>query len=507
MPDPQRIVEMRNINKTFGGVRALKGVSFSCNTGEVHTVVGQNGAGKSTLMKILAGDYLADDGEIYLAGKRARIVSPRDAQALGISIIHQELNLLPELSVAANVFLGREPRSLFGFLTESEMMRRSSEVLKRLGVDINPAVHVGSLSIAQQQMVEIARSLLLQARVVIMDEPSATLGTRELERLFQAIDSLKRQGVAIIYISHRLAEVFMVSDRVTVFRDGEVVGSRPVAEFDRVSLVRMMIGSSTFTEQFPARGASAGREVLRIENLSSEPVLHGVSLSVHSGEIVGLAGLMGSGRSELARAILGVLPCNKGAVWLNGAPVRFRSPRIAIARGIGYLPESRKEEGLVMGMSIMHNTALPSLRARQILGFVRGRAERTKVGLTATQLAIRTPTLLQEVERLSGGNQQKVAIAKWLICDPTLLIFDEPTRGVDVLAKTEIWKLMRALANAGAAVLMISSELPEVIGMSDRVVVLHKGRVAGELAAAQADEETILTLASFGESLSHAGSN
>jgi ribose transport system ATP-binding protein len=487
-------------------VQALKKVSFSCNTGEVHTVVGQNGAGKSTLMKILAGDYAADEGEIYLAGKRVRFSSPREAQALGISIIHQELNLLPDLTVAANVFLGREPRHALGFLAEAELRERSAEALRRLGVDIDPAARVGGLSIAQQQMVEIAKALLLRARVVIMDEPSATLGTRELEKLFQAIDSLKKEGVAVIYISHRLAEVFMVSDRVTVFRDGEVVDSRPVGDFDRISLVRMMIGSNTFTEQFPPRGSRRGAEVVKVEGLVSEPYLHGINLSVHSGEIVGLAGLMGSGRSELARAILGVLPCSKGAVRFNGALVRFRSPRAAIGKGIAYLPESRKEEGLVMGMSILHNAALSSLRARQLIGFVRDRPERVAVGKTAATLSIRTPSLLQEVERLSGGNQQKVAIAKWLICDPSLIIFDEPTRGVDVLAKGEIWRLMRALADAGTAVLMISSELPEILGMSDRIVVLHKGRVAGELPAAEMDEEKILTLASFGESTPHAGS-
>jgi ribose transport system ATP-binding protein len=353
-------------------------------------------------------------------------------------------------------------------------------------------------------MVEIAKALLVRARVVIMDEPSATLGTRELEKLFQAIDSLKREGVAVVYISHRLAEVFMVSDRVTVFRDGTVVDSRPVGEFDRVSLVRMMIGSSTFTEQFPPRGSTRGPEIVRVEGLVSEPYLHGVNLSVHAGEIVGLAGLMGSGRSELARAILGVLRYSRGAVRFKGTRVRFRSPRIAIRNGIGYLPESRKEEGLVMGMSILHNVALSTLRVRQVLGFIRRRAESAEVGKTAATLAIRTPSLLQEVERLSGGNQQKVAIAKWLIRDPSFIIFDEPTRGVDVQAKTEIWKLMRALADAGTAVLMISSELPEVIGMSDRIFVLHKGRVAGELSAAEADEERILTLASFGEPSGHA---
>jgi len=494
------IVEMRGISKNIGGVRALRDVTFRSRGGEVHTVVGQNGAGKSTLMNILSGVYPPDSGEILLDGQRVRFASPHEAQRAGISIIHQELNLLPDLSVAANVFMGRESRHGFGLLDFREQSRRAEVVLARLGVTIDPAERVGNLSVAQQQMVEIAKALSLNARVVIMDEPSATLGAAELDRLFEVISALKEHGVAVIYISHRLAEIFQIADWVTVFRDGAIVDSLAIAGIDRTSLVRLMIGSSTFTEQFPPRAASVGPETLRVEHLSSSPVLHDVGLVVHAGEIVGLAGLMGSGRTELAQAIFGVRPHESGIITIAGKSARMRRPWSAISRGLGYLPEGRKDEGLVMGLSVMQNAALASLKSRQRLGFIARSAERSAVSDTVASLKVTTPSLSQEVERLSGGNQQKVVIAKWLICKPNLIIFDEPTRGVDVAAKVEIWRLMRELADKGAAILMISSEIPEIIGMSDRILVMHKGRIAGELSAAQASEEEILTIASFGES-------
>jgi len=493
------IVEMRHISKSFGGIRALRDVTLRCRGGEVHTVVGQNGAGKSTLVNILSGVYPADSGEILLDGRRVKFAGPNEAQGAGISIIHQELNLLPDLSVAANVFMGRESRSRFGLLDSREQARRAREVLARLGVSIDPWERVGRLSIAQQQMVEIAKALSLNARVVIMDEPSATLGTGELERLFEVVSALKSHGVVVIYISHRLAEVFQIADWVTIFRDGAVVDSRAIGDIDRTTLVRLMIGSSTFTEQFPPRGASAGAEALRIERMSSAPVLHDITLSVRYGEIVGLSGLMGSGRTELAQTIFGVRHHESGSILMDGKPIRARRPSSAIRRGVGYLPESRKEEGLVMGLSVAHNSALASLGRRQRFGFIEHAAERAAVSQTVQSLNVITPSLSQEVERLSGGNQQKVVIAKWLICRPRLIVFDEPTRGVDVGSKVEIWRLMRDLANAGAAIVMISSEIPEIIGMSDRVLVMHKGRIAGELSAEQASEEAILTLASFGE--------
>jgi ribose transport system ATP-binding protein len=493
------MVEMHNISKSFGGVRALRDVSLRCRGGEVHTVVGQNGAGKSTLMNILSGVYPPDSGEILLEGRKVKFAGPNEAQRAGISIIHQELNLLPDLSVAANVFMGRESRGRFGLLDSREQIRGAREVLARLGVSIDPAERVGRLSVAQQQMVEIAKALSLNARVVIMDEPSATLGTAELERLFEVISALKAHGVAVIYISHRLAEVFQVADWVTIFRDGVVVDSRAIGDIDRTTLVRLMIGSSTFIEQFPPRGDSVGAEALRIDHMNSSPVLHDITLSVRCREIVGLSGLMGSGRTELAQTVFGVRRYESGSILIDGKLVRARQPFSAIRRGVGYLPESRKEEGLVMGLSVTHNSALASLGKRQRLGFIARTAERAAVSKTVKALNVTTPSLSHEVERLSGGNQQKVVIGKWLICGPRLVIFDEPTRGVDVSSKVEIWRLMRNLADEGAAILMISSELPEIIGMSDRVLVMHKGRIAGELSGEQASEEVILTLASFGE--------
>jgi ribose transport system ATP-binding protein len=495
------IVELRNISKSFGGVQALEGVTFRCGVGQVHTVVGQNGAGKSTLMKILAGVYPPDSGEIYFDDNRVSFSSPHDAQAMGVSIIYQEFNLIPDLSVAANVLLGREPRHPFGFLNSSELNRQAMDVLQRLGVDIDPRERVSGLSVAQQQMIEIAKALSLNARVVIMDEPSATLGTRELDRLFEVISALKGHGVAVIYISHRLEEVFRLADWVTVLRDGRLVDTLPIGKVDQTSLVRMMIGSSTFMEQFPPRAESGktGRDVLRIESLSAPPMLKDIELTVRSGEIVGLAGLMGSGRSELAQVIFGVRYYEKGSIFLEGERVKSPRPRSSIENGMSYLPEDRKEEGLVMELSVLHNSALASMHRRQRLGFITKKVERTAVGKVIQRLNVKTPGLGQEVERLSGGNQQKVVISKWLLCTPNFIIFDEPTRGIDVQAKVEIWKLMRELANRGAAVLMISSELPEIIGMSDRILVMHRGRIAGELSATQASEEVILTIASFGE--------
>jgi ribose transport system ATP-binding protein len=477
----------------------LDDVTFRCEAGQVHSLLGQNGAGKSTLMKILAGVYPPDSGDILLGGAKVKFSGPHEAQALGISIIHQELNLLPDLSVAANVFLGREPAHTLGLLNATELENGARQVLQRLGVDIDPRERVANLSIAQQQMVEIAKALSVNARVVIMDEPSATLGSKELEHLFEVIAALKSQGVAIIYISHRLSELYQVADWVTVFRDGRLVDSRSLKDLDRTALVRMMIGSSTFTEQFPPRSEQIGPEVLRVEGLSSPPLLHEINLSVHAGEIVGIAGLMGSGRSELAQVVFGVRKVTAGSIFLGNQPVRFTQPHQAIDRAIAYLPESRKEEGLVMGLSVRQNAALASLKTRQKRGFVRRRAEQEAVSQAAKRLNVKTPTLEQEVERLSGGNQQKVAIAKWLMTKPQLLIFDEPTRGVDVAAKVEIWKLIRELADQGTAILMISSELPEVIGMSDRILVLHKGRIVGELPGPDASEEAILSLASFGD--------
>lgn len=495
----ENVIEMRNITKVFPGVVALDNVDFACKPGEVHAVVGENGAGKSTLMKILSGVYQPDAGEIILNGNELRIPSPYDAQHLGISIIYQELNLLPDLNVAENVFLGREPRNTLGLLDIHSIEKQAQEVLRRLGVDINPRTPLRRLTVAQQQMVEIAKALSLNARIVIMDEPSATLGGQDLQRLFEVISALKKQGVTVIYISHRLAEIYQVADRVTVFKDGKVVGTAPVSEIDRPTLVRMMIGRS-FSETFPPRGERMGEEVLGIKNLSSGGVLEDINLNIHRGEIVGIAGLTGAGRTELARAIFGARPVDRGEICINGNAVSISKPSDALQQSIGFLTEDRNDEGLVLALSIKHNAALPSLKKRQRWGIINWRQEEKVVKEKSTELNIRATSLNQNVEFLSGGNRQKVVLAKWLITNPDLLIFDEPTRGIDVGAKSEIWHLMRELADQGKAILMITSELTEVMGMSDRIYVMHRGRIVGELPGASATEEQVMMLATYGES-------
>lgn len=496
---PQSIIEARGITKTFPGVVALDDVSFNCVPGEVHAVVGENGAGKSTLMKILAGVYQPDAGEILLDGQHVQINSPHEAQRLGISIIYQEFNLLPDLTVAENVFLGREPRTRLGWLDVKGLEEQAREVLASLGLELEPHIKLERLSVAQQQMVEIAKALSLNAEVVIMDEPSAALGGQDLEHVFEVVSNLKDHGVTVIYISHRIAEVFEVADRVTVFKDGKVVGTSNVSAIDRPSLVKMMIGK-TFSETFPSRTKEAGEEVLAVEHLTCGRQLQEVTFKVRRGEIVGLAGLIGAGRSELARAIFGARRIDDGNLRIQGEPVTIRAPRDAMKQSIGYLTEDRNEEGLVLGMSVQENEALPTLDRRQRWGFLDLRQERQVVKRTSKDLNIVTPSLKQDVQFLSGGNRQKVVLAKWLISGPDLLIFDEPTRGIDVGAKSEIWQLMRDLADSGKAILMISSELPEVIGMSDRILVMHRGRLVADLPGGEATEEEVMMLATYGES-------
>jgi ribose transport system ATP-binding protein len=496
------LVEMKDITMTFPGVVALERVTFESRAGEVHAVVGENGAGKSTLMKILAGVYQPDQGEILLEGHPVRITSPHEAQRMGISIIYQELNLLPDLNVAENVFLGREPRGALGMVDAAALERQATAVLARLGVDIDPRMLVSRLSVAQRQMVEIAKALSLNARIVIMDEPSAVLGGRDLERLFEVIAALKQNNVAVIYISHRIAEIFQIADRVTVFKDGRVVGTYDVASIDKPSLVRMMIGR-TLSEAFPARGKQCGEEILRVENMCGGEKLKNISLTVHRGEIVGIAGLVGAGRTELAESIFGARRVDDGQVWINGKRVKIDSPRRSIRHRLGFLTEDRNKEGLVLGLTVKENVALPSLDIRQHWGFVNLKAEGEVVEGMARDLSLRTSSLSADVENLSGGNRQKAVLAKWLISGPELLIFDEPTRGIDVGAKSEIWRLMRELADQGKGVLMISSELPEIVGMSDRIVVMHRGCVVGELEGGSATEEEVMMLATYGESHGH----
>lgn len=495
--DGNTFIEMRNITKLFPGVVALDNVDFSCRAGEVHAVAGQNGAGKSTLMKIIAGVYQPDGGEILIDGQVTHIQNAHHAQELGISIIHQELNLLGDFTVAENVFLGREPRGAFGFVNRKELVEKATSVLNRLGVDLDPHMKVGRLSVAQQQMIEIAKALSINARLVIMDEPSATLGGADLLRVFDTIAALKKQGVAIIYISHRLEEVFDVADYVTIFRDGKVVESKPIPEITRKELVNSMVGRE-MTETFPPPAESIGEEVLSIKNVSVDGVLEDINLTVHRGEIMGIAGLMGSGRTELAQTIFGARAYQKGEIRIRGELMNIRSPREAMSQNIAYLPESRKDEGIVAGLSIRHNATLPSLDLRQRFSFIQHSADKEIVSEHVDKLKVRTPSIKQEIQFLSGGNQQKVVLSKWLITGSDLLIFDEPTRGIDVGAKAEIWNLMRELANQGCTIIMISSEQSEVLGMSDRVAVMYKGTIAGILDREDATPENVMSYATYG---------
>jgi len=488
------VLELRDISKAFPGVKAVDNLSLEFYRGEVHALVGENGAGKSTLMKIIAGAYQPDAGEIILRGQRVQFRSPHDAQLMGISIVYQEFGLIPDMSVAENIFLGREPKTRFGLLDRAEMERAARELLQRLNTDLDVRLPVTQLSVAQQQLVEIAKALSLEASLIIMDEPSAALTGTELERLFEIIESLKQMNVTVIYVSHRLEEVFSIADRVTVLRDGEWINTLPVKDTDRAGLIRMMVGRS-LQETFPAGVGGSDQEVLRVEGLSREGVLSDISFVLHRGEILGVAGLVGSGRTELARAIFAADSRDTGEVYVSGKKMDFRGPADAMRAGIGFLTEDRKAEGLALSLSVRHNIALPSLDRRSLLGFVREAEEKRTVQASIDELDIRTTGMEQEVRYLSGGNQQKVALAKWLNTEPQIIIFDEPTRGIDVGVKAEIYQLMRKMADDGKAILMISSELPEVLGMSDRILVMHEGRVVGELTAEEATEREVLSLA------------
>lgn len=489
---PPPLLSLRGITKAFPGVRALADVDLDIAAGEVHAVMGENGAGKSTLMKIVAGVYTPDSGEIVFNGQSVHFSHPREAQELGISIIHQEFNLLPDRTVAQNIFLGREPRRRW-FVDAQSMERDTLEILTYLGVEksISPRDLVGRLSVAQQQTVEIAKALSFDARVVVMDEPTASLASAEVDALFSRVRSLQETGIAFVYISHRLDEIKRITQRITVLKDGELVGTGATSDLSTTQLVSMMVGRelSHYYPQY-ATVDVIGDPVLTIRNGGNEHV-QDINLSVCKGEIVGLAGLEGSGRTELARAIFGVDPFERGTMSLKGAPVHFTHPRHAIETGMGFLTEDRKTEGLILSHAIMNN-ALLALRA--LNRRARNEDDQTITANEARRVDLRAASLHQDVRFLSGGNQQKVVLMKWLASGATMFIFDEPTRGIDVGAKAGIHELMRELANAGAAVLMISSELPEVIGMSDRILVMRGGTIAGELPSG-VTEPNIMTLA------------
>jgi ribose transport system ATP-binding protein len=492
-------LEMRHISKQYPGVRALDDVSLTVEPGEVHALLGENGAGKSTLMKILAGAQPKDSGEILLNGAPVHIDSPQKAMDLGISIIYQEFNLVPYLSAGENIFLGREPRAaLPGFVDFKTLYSTAQTVIDRLGVRLDARTPVNQLSIAQQQMVEIAKATSKKSRIIVMDEPSATLTDHELQALFGLIRQLKGEGVSIVYISHRLEEVFEVCDRATIMRDGHWVATKDVKDLTREEIIRLMVGRE-LKEAIPKVAAKQGEPALVVKHLNRAGVLHDISFEVRQGEILGFAGLVGAGRTETARAIFGADPIDSGTIEVFGKAVRIRSPQDAIKHGIGLVTEDRKQQGLVLGMVMRENNTLANLDLLSSLGFIRRREEREVAEKYRADLSIRTPTIEQTVQNLSGGNQQKVVLAKWLFTGSKILIFDEPTRGIDVGAKSEIYKLMNALAAQGVAIIMISSELPEVLGMSDRILVMHEGQITGELSRADATQEKIMHLATGGE--------
>jgi ribose transport system ATP-binding protein len=496
VPDLQAspLLEMRNVSKTFPGVKALQDVNLKLASGEVLALLGENGAGKSTLMKVLGGAHKPNSGEILIDGKATEIHSPSASQAAGIAIIYQEFNLVPGLSAADNIFLGQE-KTRAGFLRRGDEYRQARKLFRRLEIDIDPDELCENLTVAQQQIVEIAKALSLNAKILVMDEPSAALTNREVERLHSIVRELKGQGIGVVYISHRLDEIFTLCDRITVLRDGRYVGEKPVGEVTRHSLIEMMVGRELKNE-FPPRESAVGKKRLEVKGLARGKFVRDVSFDVRAGEILGLTGLVGAGRTETVRLIFGADRRDAGTIRLDGKELKIRGPRDAIAARIGLLTEDRKLQGLVLPHTVRENFALPNLDWLSRFGFVNAREERDAFGNYVVSLKIKVPHQEQVAKNLSGGNQQKVVLAKWLARNCEVLIFDEPTRGIDVGAKYEIYCLMNDLVAKGKSIIMISSELPEILGMSDRVLVMHGGQITGEIMDVKsATQEQIMELA------------
>lgn len=489
------LLRVRGVSKAFPGVQALSRIDLEVRHGEVHAVLGENGAGKSTLVKILAGAYEPDEGEIELEGVAARIRDPQAAIALGISTIHQEFNLLPDMTAAENILLGREPAGRWpGTVDRAKLHRIVDDLLAQVGATFPSGRRVRDLSVAEQQLVEITKALAIDARLIILDEPTATLTDHETERLFTIIRRLVQRGVGVIYISHRLEEARQIATRATVLRNGQHVGTVEMSDVGIGDLIRLMVGRD-IGERFPRTKSVAGDVVLAVEDLTRRPSFEDVSLEVRSGEILGLAGLIGAGRTELARAVFGLDTPDSGRILIDGREVRPRSPADAVAAGIAYLPEDRKAAGLALVRPVSENLTMTVLDRITPLGVVRQNLERRCCEAEVSRLDIRAPSLATEVQYLSGGNQQKVVLGKWLAHGARIFIFDEPTRGVDVGAKVQIYHLIDQIAASGAAVIMISSELPEILGMADRIVVMAFGRVSGVLAHGEASAEKVLELA------------
>jgi rhamnose transport system ATP-binding protein len=489
----QPVIEVQHVSKSFGGVHALQDVQFEIVPGEVHALLGENGAGKSTLIKILTGFHQPDSGTILFEGRPVTFSGTREAQEHGVAAIYQEPSLFPDLDVAENILVGRQPVRRWG-IDWKNMYAEAARLLNRLGLPIDPRTKARDLSVAQQQIVEIARALSVNAKVLIMDEPTSSLTLREVEELFTIVRQLRAAGTAVVFISHRLEELFALADRVTILRDGTYVGTRPLAGVTTEELIRMMVGRA-LGELFPKQAVEPGEVVLEVEGLGVEGAFSDVSFQLRRGEIVGMSGLIGAGRTNVARAIFGTEPATTGTIKLDGKPVTIKSPDEAMSLGIGYVPEDRKEHGLVLAMSIADNITLPVLSRFSKLGWLNQQGAMATAKTSSQQLEVKMTGVAQKAGQLSGGNQQKVVLAKWLGTKPRVLILDEPTRGIDVGTKAAVHRLMSSLAAEGIAILMISSELPEILGMSDRVLVMREGRLTGEFSRAQATQENLMAAA------------
>ncbi len=490
----EKILEIEDVTKSFPGVVALNKINFELIKGEVHVLLGENGAGKSTLVKILSGAYSKDSGAIYINNKKIEIKNPKHAQEIGIGVIYQELNLIPYLSVAENIFLGREFASSIGIIDSQKIFKEAKKLLDELKVDINPNALVSTLGTAQQQMVEIAKALSLNSKILIMDEPTSSLTKNEIRQLFLTIERLKRKGVTIIYISHRLEEIFEIGDRVTVLRDGNYVDTKIIAETDQSSLIKMMVNRE-LKDHYPKRKATVGKELLRIDKLSTDELLRNISFHLNEGEILGIYGLLGSGRTELARVIFGADNCETGEIFVSSKLTKINSPAKAIKKSIGFLTEDRKTQGLILDLCVKDNICITSLDELSKFGVIHYKSEMQVSDKYVKELKIKTTGSHQVVRSLSGGNQQKVVFAKWLNTNAKIFIFDEPTRGIDIGAKQEIYELMNRLTDKGCGIIMISSELPEILGMSDRILVMYNGEITAELENENLSQEILLSSA------------
>ncbi len=490
-------IEMRGIDKSFGSNQVLKQAGFTLESGEVHALMGENGAGKSTLMKILTGVYTKDAGTVLVDGKEVNYKNPQEAEKAGIVFIYQELNVMFDLTVEENLFMGKEIHGKFGICDKKAMQKKAQEALNILGVNISPKTVMAELSVGQQQMVEICKALMADAKVIIMDEPTAALTQSETVALFKVIESLRKKGVSMVYISHRMEEIFEMCDRITVLRDGSYIGVKNTPETNMNEIVKMMIGRE-IGERYPSRNVKIGKEVLKVKELTRKGTFHDVNFSVRAGEVLGVSGLMGAGRTEIMQAIFGNLSYESGTIEIDGKEVKISNPRQAMEHGIGFITEDRKTEGLMLDKSIRENISLCNLRRISKSSVISREAEKNMVAEAIKDLHIKCFGSYHECNNLSGGNQQKVVLAKWILTNPKILILDEPTRGVDIGAKKEIYSIINKLAAQGVAIIMVSSELPEVLGMSDNIMVVREGEVRGIISYEEANQERVMTLATGG---------